>query len=173
MDIIHTIANWTEKNRHTVLGLLVLVGVLAFVGCGSFDGRVASSATGKQVDAEGLEREYIATSNTIRGEIERQELIISGAQAVIDAKVLEARRVNDDFEHDGQAIVAELAKRDELVNNTVGAVKLVAPQAANYIDLIFGALGLGATATATGVYLDNRRKDRVIAAKSTPGTGAA
>jgi hypothetical protein len=161
-DLLNKTLKWLDYNRYTALSLIlfvvVLAGVVSFVGCQSTTTALTPQANGSFVKVD-------------RSEFNRQAATVDKELAVkrieLDAQVAAFNKEVDAFNIQVQAGIAELDKQDAFRQEIVNTVGLVATQAAqsglNPVSLIPIGIGLMGTALGLGAAADNRRKDTVIA----------
>ena len=160
-DAVHTVLNWLDHNRYTVMSMLVFIltmgVVVGLTGCESTTSGLVTTADGGNFTVS-------------RSEFQRQALVGEKDFAVrrIELDGL-AAKFNEEvkaFNERIQAGLDDLARQDEFkqqLYDTIGVVAIGATEGTLNpaalvpigIGLLGGALGLGTSA-------DNRRKDKVI-----------
>ncbi|MCP4566787.1 MAG: hypothetical protein GY841_04305 [FCB group bacterium] len=154
-DWIDKTAAWLTYNRYKVLAIvMVLTAVIWFTGCPA---KTISPISGEQVDWQRLELEVIAEKSSL----EAAALQLDAEAAKFQAKLMAFEEATEQARVD---LERQYEFREQVINvlgefalgafsgdinpvNTVGAISLLA----------LGAFG-------GGTFLDNRRKDKVIAA---------
>jgi hypothetical protein len=162
-DFIHRAFKFADHYRGTVAGVGILAGLVGFTGCSNIDARVPSTQTGKIVNADQREQEYVAEIRAIRAGLAEHQAAIEVAGRKIDSLIQTAEQLDEDFDFDLRRITEEIEARNRIIASTVGVVQAAVPVAGPWIELLLPALGLGGVAVAGGVTVDNRRKDKVIA----------
>ena len=170
-DAVHTVLNWMDHNRYTVISVLVFLLTLG----------IATSLTGCESATTGL----VAASDGSPAKVSRSEF---QRQALVGEKDLAIRRIELDglaakfneevkaFNERIQAGLDDLARQDEFKQQLLETIGTVAMGATDGtlnpmalvpigIGLLGGALGLGTSA-------DNRRKDKVITELKIAGVAA-
>ena len=170
MDLLHSITNWIDQNRYTFIGLVVGLCLASAVFFG---------VPGCQSKTIGLVPEQ---GKVTRPELEQQrvdvikslDILKQDAELAIDRYNLELAAVNQKL----AAANADLDQQDQLKADAINSLAIIATDVAggaafNPVGLIpilstllLGGLGIGLRA-------DNKRKDAVIEARSSPTSNQA
>jgi hypothetical protein len=161
-DTLHSITNWIDHNRYTVVSVLVFMVTLGVVvsltGCESTTGALAATT------------EDAAAVQVTRSEFEHQTLVgekdftirriqLDGMVAIFNEEVAA-------FNARVQVGLEDLLKKDlfkQQLLETLGGVAVSATEGTlNPTALLPIAIGLLGGALGLGTSADNRRKDKVI-----------
>lgn len=186
VDIVHEAASLIEKNRYTILGTLVLAGVLALSGCQvtTTSPTTGEQVTGAQLEIEAdqaeaqLDAERRADQEQLQGKLDALEARHAAelAEVLAEGKAEDAER---EARASAQAAKFKSANADlDEKFRRLGVVFDVAGQVGGlFSPQVSGLLNVGLTALATGIFADNRRKSGVIkdlkVATATTSTTAA
>lgn len=168
-DWINKLAKLPDHWRGTVAGGAVLASTLTLVSCSIYDGKVASSSSGEQLNREGLHTEYIQASNSLEVRWDEADDLATKADQMKIMVIRDADRVDADFEFDYTAAESEVAKRSEVFGQLAGILQAAVP-ATPWLGPL---MGIGLAGLAGGTSYDALRKNRVITnmkAAKPPGT---
>ncbi len=163
-DVWHRLLKALDHNRYTVIGIVgAIVAAITLTACQSTTPGVLSR---EPVTRAVFEREVIDAL----AEVAAQDAALATAEAELSASIEVRNARVEALNAQIDSGRAELARKDEFKAQLVRAIGGVALSAVTGrpIDttaLVTTALQLGTAGLAAGALIDNRRKDRVIAAR--------
>lgn len=165
MDLVHTAASWIEKNRYTALAAVAGAAMLLVVGCVPGLTRVPSP-----FDPEGAPvtiRELDIQAERFQAELQAEQATDEATtEAQINALIVDLNARTADRTTHAQVVGAEVEARVLQIQERQAFVMSVAEKVGAALGVfspqagaIFGGI---ATLVASGLALDNRRKNVVI-----------
>ena len=161
-DALHSITNWIDHNRYTVLSVLMFIVALGIIfsltGCESTTGALAAT-TGDGVALKVTRSEFEHQALVGDKDFAIRRIQLDGLAAVFNEEVAA-------FNAQVQAGQEDLLRQDlfkQQFLETVGGVAISATEGTlNPTALLPIAIGLLGGALGLGTSADNRRKDKVI-----------
>lgn len=180
-DFLHGIAKWIDHNRYTAAAIgLVVLAALLITAC---QPTTLSPISGEKVTADQLQADAVGWAASKEAEATTADAEHAAALAALDpespdyaaqqaAEIAAHTRVISKIgaEVTGmaakvEAAAADLERQQNFLANALTGIGTLAAQVAPppWSEIILGLLSLGGVTLATGIKLDNTRKDTVIA----------
>lgn len=158
MDILHSVLKWVDYNRGLVISLVLgLIAATWMVGCDVKTGSLLDPA--RQVTGAQLDREI----TTLQEQLDKRSAAIKAQEAEYNADVIAANAnitaANADLEAQAQ-LRLKLIEMAGGIGSAVASGGFTAPAAIGSVVQLLTLLTTG------GLLYDNRRKDRVITART-------
>jgi len=161
MDVMHTITNWIDHNRWTAMGLVIIIAIAAaVVGCNPTTVSLLNPA--EKVTAAQLERE----AAVLQAQLDTRHAGIQSQKFAYEAEVTAAQNKLEIARGD---IAEQIEFRRNVIETVAGIGTAISQGEISLPAIIGGLTQLALAGIATGVVLDNRRKNAIIAkADATP-----